>query len=106
MEDSTEWDGTGLDKNNVSHNFIIMMECNSKPNLVLSTADLNAIADTGTTWHYLTLDTPCYNTQSTKDPISMCMPNEEILKYTHISLLKETKLPLKTRVDHLFSWNK
>ena len=30
------------------------------------------------------------------------MPNEEILKYTHTSLLKETKIPLKTRVDHLF----
>ena len=78
------------------------MECNSKPNLVLSTSDPNSIVDTGTTGQYLTLNAPCDNKQSTNDPIFICMPDGEILKSTYTALLKETKLPLKARVAHLF----
>ena len=48
-----------------------MMDCNSNPKLVLNNVDVEAIADTGTTGNYLTLNSPCDNKQKSSTPISI-----------------------------------
>ena len=56
----TEWGGVGLNKDivNINENYINYIKSN--PKLVQPMYDL-AVADTGTTGHYLTIDSPCKN---------------------------------------------
>ena len=57
-----------------------MTECDSKPKLVFSPENNYAIVDTGTKENYLPVDAPCHNKQLTNNPISICMPNGQILE--------------------------
>ena len=54
-----------------------------------------AVADMGTTGHYLTLDLPCINKQKAAHPLPIQMPNEEVIKYMHTALLARPDLPLQ-----------
>ena len=67
----------------------------SRPQLTHTTINKHAIANTGTTGHYLTVDDPCTNIHPTTKPISIQIPNGQLLHSTHTALLKEKALPLK-----------
>ena len=73
-----------------------MTECNSKPNLVLNTINNSAIADTDTTGNYLPIDAPCIDKKLTNKPISICMPNGQLLQSTHTARLNN-QLPVRAR---------
>ena len=61
-EGPTELGGAGLDKDKVNMNENYINYIQSHHELVLSVEDL-AVADTGTTGHYLTLNWPCTKKQ-------------------------------------------
>ena len=61
-----------------------------------------AVADTGTTGHYLTLDLPCSNKQKDVHLLPIQMPNGEVIKSTQTALLAHPDLPLQARQAHLF----
>ena len=98
----TEWGGTGLDKDivNINANYINYIQSN--PKLVLSVEDL-AVADTGTTGHYRTLNSPCCNKRKAIHPLPIQMPNGEIITSTHTALLNHQDLTFQDRQSHLFS---
>ena len=73
----------------------------SNPKLVQPMDDL-AVADTGTTGHYLPLDSPCSNKQQAVHPLPIHMPNGEIIKPNHTTILSHPDLPLQARQAHLF----
>ena len=83
----------------MNENYINYIQYN--PKLVLSMNDL-AVADTGTTGHYLTLDLPCSNKKKAVHPLPIHMPNGEVIKYMHTELLAHPDLPLQARQAHLF----
>ena len=84
---------------NINENYINYIQSN--PKLVLSVEDL-ALADTGTTGHYLTLNSPCTNKRKAVHPLPIQLPNGEIIKPTHTALLTHQDLPLQAREAHLF----
>ena len=55
---------------------------NYNPKLVNKVDEL-AVADTGTTGHYLTLESPCENQQIAVIPLPIHIPNGEIITSTH-----------------------
>ena len=61
-----------------------------------------AVADTGTTGHYLNLDSPCSNKQQAVHPLPIHMPNGEIIKSMHTALLSQPDLTPQARQAHLF----
>ena len=61
-----------------------------------------AVAETGTTGHYLTLDSLCNNKQQAVHPLPIQIPNVEIITSTHTSLLSHQDLPIQARKAHLF----
>ena len=61
-----------------------------------------AVADTGTTGHYLALDSPCSNKQKAVHPLPIHTPNGEVIKSTQTELLAHPDLPLQTRQAHIF----
>ena len=61
-----------------------------------------AVADSGTTGHYITPTTPCKNKQKATQPIPIKMPNGEITTSSHIALLPQHNLPDKARKAHIF----
>ena len=61
-----------------------------------------AVADTVTTGHYLTLDSPCRNKQKAVHPLPIQMPNGEVITSTHTALLAHPDLPLQARQAYLF----
>ena len=65
-------------------------------------ATTQAVADSGTTGHFITEDTPCVNVQKTYNPIPIKMPNGDIISSTHIALLPQQNLPLPARKAHIF----
>ena len=73
---------------------IYMNYIQSNPKLVLPMDDL-AVAYTGTTGHYLTLDLPCINKQKAVHPLPIQMPNGEVLKSMHTALLSHPDLSLQ-----------
>ena len=75
---------------------IVINYMQSNPKLVLPMDEL-AVADTVTTRHYLTLDSPCSNKQQDIHPLPIQMPNGEIIKSTHTALLSRPDLPLQAR---------
>ena len=68
----TEWVGAVLDKDivNINENFINYIQSNPK---LLKTVDDLSVADTGTTGHYLTLDSLCDNKQQAVHPLPIHM---------------------------------
>ena len=61
-----------------------------------------AVAETGTTGYYPTLDSPCDNKQLATSLLPIRMPNREIITSTHTALLSEKYLPIAARKAHLF----
>ena len=72
-------------------------------NSMCNDSSLEAVADSGTTGHYITPTTPCTNKQTATQPISIKMPNGEIMTYSHIALLPQHNLPDKARQAHIFT---
>ena len=97
----TEWGRAGLDKYivNINENYINYIQSN--PKRVLSVEDL-AVADTGTTGRYLTLNLSYSNKRKSIHPLPIQMPNREIIKSTHTTLLNHQDLPFQARQAHLF----
>ena len=60
------------------------------------------VADTGTTYNYLTLDSPCDNKKPAVIAIPIRIPNGEIITSTHTTLLPKTDLPIEARKAHIF----
>ena len=73
----------------------------SNPKLVLSVEDLE-VADTGTTGHYLTLNSPCWKKRKAIHPLPTQVPNGEIIRSTHTALLNHQDLPFQARQARLF----
>ena len=65
-------------------------------------SSLEAVADSGTTGHYITTTTPCVDKQIANNPIPIKMPNGEIITSTHIALLPQHNLPDNARKAHIF----
>ena len=65
-------------------------------------SSLEAVADSGTTIHYITPTTPCIDKKISNNPIPIKMPNGDIIISTHISLLPQHNLPEKARKAHIF----
>ena len=61
-----------------------------------------AVADTGLTRHYLTLNLPYTNKREAIHPLHIQMPNGEIIKSAHTALLTHQDLPLQAIQAHLF----
>ena len=71
-------------------------------NSMCNDSSLEAVADSGTTGHYITPTTPCTNKQTETQPIPIKMPNGEIITSSHIELLPQQKLLGKARKAHIF----
>ena len=67
--------GAGLDKDIVNINENSINYIQSNPKFVLSVEDL-AVADTGTTGNYLTLNSPCTNKQKAPHLLPIQITNE------------------------------
>ena len=65
-------------------------------------SSLEAVADSGTTGHYITTKTPCVDKRIANNPIPIKMPNGEIITSTHIALLPQHNLPDNARKAHIF----
>ena len=61
-----------------------------------------AVADTGTTEHYMTLDSLCDNNKITEILLPIRMPNGEIITLIHTAILSKPDLPIEARKAHLF----
>ena len=84
---------------NINENYINYIQSN--PKLVQSMDDL-AVADTGMTRHYLTLESPCNNKQQVVHPLPIHIPNGESITSTHKALLSHPDLPLQARKTRIF----
>ena len=62
-----------------------------------------AVADTGTTGKYLTLNSPCNNKQQAVHPLPIQMTNKEIITSTHTSLLSNQELPIQAQKSRIFA---
>ena len=71
-------------------------------NSMCNDSSLEAVADSGTTGHYITPTTPCTNKQTANQPIPIKIPNGEIITPSHITLLPQHNLPDKARQAHIF----
>ena len=60
------------------------------------------MADTRTTGHYMTLDSPSDNKKISVIPLPIRMQNGEIITSTHTALLSKPDLPTEARKAHLF----
>ena len=61
-----------------------------------------AIADSGTTGHYLKSNSPCVEKQIARIPLPIRMPNGEIIQSSHTALLPQTNIPIEARKAHIF----
>ena len=59
-------------------------------------SSLEAVADSGTTGHYITPTTPCMNKQTATQPIPINITS------SHVALLPQHNLPDKARKAHMF----
>ena len=71
-------------------------------NSMCNDSSLEALADSSTTGHYITPTTPYTNKQISTQPITIYMPNGEIITSSHIALLPQHNLPEKARQAHIF----
>ena len=83
---------------NMNENYINYIQYNPK---IIQTVDDLAVADTGTTGHYLTLDSPCENKQQAVNPLPIQILNGEIITSTHTTLLSQQYLPIQARKAHI-----
>ena len=60
------------------------------------------MADTGTIGHYLNLDSTCENKKIVVIPLTIRMPNGEIITSNHTELLSKTDLPIEAHKAHIF----
>ena len=65
-----------------------------------------AIADSGTTGHYLKSNSPCVEKQIARIPLPIRMPNGEIIQSSHTALLPQTNIPIEARKAHIFQVSK
>ena len=71
-------------------------------NSMCNNSSLEAVADSGTTGHYITPKIPCTNKHTATQPIPIKMPNVEIITLSYIALLPQHNLPDKARQAHIF----
>ena len=71
-------------------------------NSMCNDSSLEAVADSGTTRHYITPTKPCTNKQTATQPIPIKIPNGEIITSSHITLLPQHNLLDKARKAHIF----
>ena len=83
---------------NINENYISYIQFN--PKLVQTVDDL-AVEDTGTTGHYLTLDSPC-DKKKAVNLLLIQIPNGEIISSTHTSLLSQQDLLIQACTSHIF----
>ena len=83
----------------MNENYIKYIQYNSK---IVQTVDDLTVEDTGTTVHYLTLDSTCDNKQHTLNPIPIQIPNGEIITPTNTALFSQQDLPIQAQKAHLF----
>ena len=81
-------------KNNRNEQLNFNTMCNDSP--------LEAVADSGTTGHYITPTAPCTNKQTATQLITIKMPNGEIITLYHIKLPPQHNLPDKARQSQIF----
>ena len=65
-------------------------------------SSLEAVADSGTTRHYITTTIPFLDKQIANNPIPIKILNGEIITSTHIALLPQHNLPEKASKVHIF----
>ena len=65
-------------------------------------SSLEAVADSGTTRHYITTNTPCVDKRIVNNPIPIKIPNGDIIKLTHIALRPQHNLPDNVRKANIF----
>ena len=70
-------------------------------NSMYNDSSLEAVADSGTTGHYITPTTPGTNKKTATQPIPINMPNGEITTLSHIALLLQHNLSDKARKAHI-----
>ena len=92
----TEWGGEGLNEDIVHMNENYMNYIRSNPKLVQPMDNLS-VADSITTGHYLTLDSPCNNKQQAVHMLPIQMLNGEIIMSMHTVLLYQPDLPLQVK---------
>ena len=63
---------------------------------------LDAVADSGTTGHYITPTTPCTNKQTETQPTPIKITNGDIITPSHIALLPQHNLPDKSHKANIF----
>ena len=61
-----------------------------------------AIADSGTTGHFLKIDSQCVDKRQTNEGLDVRLPDGSVIKSTHTALLNIPHLPMKARQAHLF----
>ena len=71
-------------------------------NSMCNDSSLEAVADSGTTGHYITPTTPCTNKYTETQLIPIKIPNGEIITSSHITLIPQHNLPDKARQAHIF----
>ena len=71
-------------------------------NSMCNDSSLEAVADYGTTGHYITPTILCTKKQTATQPMPIKMPNGEIITSSHIALLPQHGLPDKARQAHIF----
>jgi hypothetical protein len=67
-----------------------------------SSSTVPAIFDSGTTCHYILLDTPCHSKRTTGTPISVTLPNGQSITSSHEATLPFPGLPLDALNAHVF----
>ena len=60
-----------------------------------------AVADSDTTGHYTTPDTPYSNIIIANNPIPITMTNGEVIRSTHMALLPQKELPTSACKAHI-----
>ena len=65
-----------------------------------------AIADSGTTGHFLQIQSECVDKRITDDGMKVNLPDGRIIESTHTALLNIKQLPMKARRAHLFPYIK
>ena len=100
-----EW-YTREDLGNVDKNYsnLVNNKRNKKLNFNSMCIDssLEAVADSGTTGHYITPTTPYMNKHKATQPIPIKMLNVEIITSSHIALHPQHNLPDKACKAHIF----
>ena len=77
---------------NMNENYINYIQSNTK--LVRQMDDI-AVADTGTTGNYQTLESPCNSKHQAVNPLPIQIPKGEIIMLTHTAIHSQKDLPIQ-----------